>query len=144
MASRLLLLLLAGLAVRGVVAVEARGDPLGLGRLGQQVARELFDGELVEALVGVERLDDVVAIREDPLVLVSVETHGVGEARDIEPPHRHTLAEMSRAQEPIDVLLIGVAKKIPPTRRQLFRRRRQTREIQLHATQQAVHRRLGR
>ena len=60
-------LLIAGaaLVVGHRVAVEGRGDQLFVGRLGQQVPRELFDGKLVERLVLVERLDHVIAIGPD-------------------------------------------------------------------------------
>ena len=37
------------------VAMEGRGDELLVGRVGQQVAGDLLDRELVERLVGVER-----------------------------------------------------------------------------------------
>ena len=131
------------LARHHIQTVVTRRHELLRRRIRQQISRELLDRKLVETLIRIERVDHVVAIRKDALILVTVETDRVREARDIEPPHRHALAEMCRAQEAIDVLLIGVAKKIPPTRRQLFRRRRQTREIQRHAAQQAVHRRLG-
>ena len=48
-----------------VQAVEAGGHELLGRRVGQQVAGKLLDGELVERLVAVERVDDVIAVRED-------------------------------------------------------------------------------
>ena len=52
----------AGLDIASHGAVESGGDFLGKGGLGQEVAGELLDGELIVGLVGVERVDDPVAI----------------------------------------------------------------------------------
>ena len=49
-----LLVVGAALGVGQRVAVEGGGDELVVGRVGQQVAGQLFDGELVERLVRVE------------------------------------------------------------------------------------------
>ena len=84
----------AALAGHHVQAIVAARRQLFFGRVRQEVARELLAGEDVERLVGVERVDDVVAVREDPLVLVAMVADRVGEARDIQPPDRHALAEV--------------------------------------------------
>ena len=47
------------------VAVEGRGHPLGLGGVRQQIAGELFDGELVVGQIPVQGLDHPVAPRPD-------------------------------------------------------------------------------
>ena len=52
----------AAFRIRHRVAMETRRDPLPFGRVRQQVARELLNGELVEGEVVVERLDDPIAI----------------------------------------------------------------------------------
>src|SRR5208337_5498235 len=46
-------------------AIEAGRDQLLGRRVRQQVSGELLDGELVERLVAVERVDDVIAVREN-------------------------------------------------------------------------------
>ena len=56
------------------------------------IARELLDREPVEWNVGVERLDDVVAIRPDAAILVGVITPGVGIAHGVKPGYRLALA----------------------------------------------------
>ena len=47
------------------VAVEGGGDPLFERRLGEEVTRQLIDGELIERLIGVEGVDDPVAVAPD-------------------------------------------------------------------------------
>ena len=102
----------AALAGHHVEPVEPGGDALFVGGVGQEVAGELFDGEAVEALVGVEGVDDVVAIGEDALVLVAVVADGVGEARDIEPPHGHAFAEMRGGEQAFDLFGVGVGRGV--------------------------------
>ena len=112
--------------------------------VGEQVARELLAREGVERLVRVERVDDVVAVREDALVLVTMVAHGVGEARDIQPPHGHALAEVRRSQQPVDLLLIGVGRVVRDEGGELRRRRRQAGQVERDAAEEAFLRRLGR
>ena len=57
--------LCAALSRHHVQAVEASRHKLLGGRVGKQVAGELLDGELVEGLVAVERVDHIVAVREN-------------------------------------------------------------------------------
>jgi hypothetical protein len=47
------------------VPVKRRRDDLLVARIRQQVARDLLEREPVVGLVGVERTDDVIAIRPD-------------------------------------------------------------------------------
>ena len=68
-----------------VAAKEARGHPLLQGRVREEVAGQLLDGELVEGHVGVEGADDPVAVRPDVPVVVEVNAVGVRVARDVEP-----------------------------------------------------------
>src|SRR5205823_912324 len=81
-----LLLVRGGGAVPEGVAVEARRHLLRGGCAGQQVARELLDGELVERHVAVDRVDDPVApaprVAADAVILVAV---ALGEAGEVEP-----------------------------------------------------------
>lgn len=51
-------------------------------------------GELVEWRVGIERIDDVVAVGKELLVLVAVKSNRVGIAVDVEPPAGHAFAEV--------------------------------------------------
>ena len=91
-----------------VVAAEAGGDPLGLRRLGQEVARELLDHELVERHIAGEGIDHPVTPRPLRSLLVVVVAVGVGVAGDVEPVHRHLLSMPRRGEQPIDHPLAGV------------------------------------
>ena len=71
--------------------------------VGQQVAGQLFDGELVERHVAVEGVDHPVAIRPDLAVVVEVDAVGVGVAGGVEPVAAAVLAPVRRGQQLIDV-----------------------------------------
>ena len=88
----ILLGLCAAFARHHIQAVEPGGHQLLRGRIGQEIARELLQRELIEWLVRRERINDVIAIREDALVLIAVEAHRVCESCYVEPPHGHAFA----------------------------------------------------
>ena len=103
-----------GLVVPGVQPVEPRGDeagpPLRSQRrcgadrgLGQLVARDLFAHEPVVGLVGVEAVDDVVAVAPGvglrPIPLVAV---ALGIADQVQPMATPALAVLRRFEQPID------------------------------------------
>ena len=127
----------AAFAGHHVQAVIAARDELFFGRIGQQVAGELLTREDVERLVGVERVDDVVAVGEDALILVAVVADRVGEAGDIQPPDRHAFTEVGRGQQAIDLLLIGIGRFVGQEDGGLGGRRRQAGQVKRDATQQA-------
>ena len=79
-----------------VEAVIAGSDFLFFRRIGQEVARQLLTGEGVEGLITIESVNHIIAVRENALILVTVEADGVREARDIQPPDRHTFTVMRR------------------------------------------------
>ena len=132
---------LAGHHVQAVVA--ARGQ-LFFGRVRQQVAGELLTGEHIERLVGVERVDDVVAVGEDALVLVAVVADRVGEAGDIQPPDRHAFAEVRRGEQAVDLFFESIGRVVRDEGCGLGGRRRQPREIEGETAEQALLVRLGR
>ena len=70
---------------------------------GEQVARELFEDELVVGLVAVEGGDDVVAVAPGVAVGdVLVEAVGVGVAGQVEPVPAPALAVLGRGEQPLD------------------------------------------
>ena len=71
------------LARHHVEPIITGGDALLDRGVGQKIAGELLDRELVEAFIGVESVDHVIAVRENPLVLIAVKTHCIREARNI-------------------------------------------------------------
>ena len=70
---------------RGVAALEAGGDALVFGRVGEQVAGEVLERKLVEGLIAVERLHDPVAVRPHLAIGVEVQAVRVGVAGGVEP-----------------------------------------------------------
>ena len=60
-------------------AVVAGGHELPHRRVRQQIAGQLLDRELVERQIVVERLDDIIAVRRDAMLLVAVVADRVGE-----------------------------------------------------------------
>ena len=127
----------AAFAGHHVQAVIAARDELFFGRVRQEIARELLAGEDVERLVVIERLDDVVAVGKDALVLVAVEADRIGVAGDIEPPDRHAFTEVGRGQQAIDLLLIGIGRFVGQEDGGLGGRGRQAGQVKRDATQQA-------
>ncbi len=86
---------------RNVAAIEAGGDDLVEGRVGQQVAGKLLDDEPVERLVAAEGADDPVAIGPYFAVIVEVKAVGVAITDGVEPEPRHVLAVMGRVEQPV-------------------------------------------
>jgi hypothetical protein len=82
-----------------VVPVEAGGDFLLERGVGQEIAGELLDGELVEGFVLVEGADHPVAPRVQLAVAVHLVAVGVGVARGIEPVGGHAFAVMRRRKQ---------------------------------------------
>ena len=93
-----------------VAAVEAGGDFLVEGGVGEEVAGELFDGELVEGLVAVEGVDDPVAVGPHFAEVVEVEAVGIGVAGGVEPVAGAVLAPGGGFEEAVDVALVGVGR----------------------------------
>ena len=131
----------AGHHVQAIVA--ARGQ-LFFGRVRQQVAGELLSGEHVERLVAIERVDDVVAVGEDALVLVAVVADRVGEAGDIQPPDRHAFAEVRRGEQAVDLFFESIGRVVGDEGRGLGGSGRQPGEVEGETPEQAFLVRLGR
>ena len=83
----------AAFGVDDVITVEGRGQPLGVRRVRQQVAGELFGDELAEGGVMIEGLDDPVAPAPHRAGGVVIEAMGVGIAGDVEPVLGETFTE---------------------------------------------------
>ena len=134
----------AALEVDHVVAIEARGNELIAGRIGQQVARDLLDGELVERLVFVEGANHPIAPRPHLAAAVDVVTVRVGVTRQVEPFQRHALAVAPRAQQTVDLLFIGFRRTVVKKGGDILGVGRQAGEIEAQAAQQGAFVRLGR
>ena len=90
------------------ISMKGRGDQLTLGRLGQQIARQLFDAELVEGQVVVEGPDDVIPIGPDgPGAVVRI-ARGIRVAGEIQPHPRPVLTELRSGHQAVDVVSVGI------------------------------------
>ncbi len=72
------------------------------GGVGEEIAGELFTGELVEGHVLVEGVYDPVAVRGDIVVLIAVVADRIGVADEVEPVAGHAFTEGGVLEEGID------------------------------------------
>ena len=120
----------AAFRVAAVITIEPGGDLLVQRSVGQQVAGQLLDRELVVGHVAIERVDHPVAPPPHEPLAVGLIAVAVGIARSIEPGERHALAILRRAQQPIDDLLVCVRRRVLQKRVELRWRRRQTDQVE--------------
>ena len=122
--------------VRNPVAARLL-EPLVVAGRRQQVAGNLLLHEPVVGHVGVERLDDPVAIAERVRVRdVLVEPVRVGIAGDVEPVPAPTLAVAGRRQQPLDHPLVGVGPLVREEGVDLGRGRGQAGQVERDPPQQ--------
>ena len=91
-----------------VAAVEAGGDFLIEGGVGEEVAGELPGGELVKGEVVIEGADDPVAVGPHAAFVVEVEAVGIGVAGGVEPVAAHVFAVALGFEEAGDEFFVGV------------------------------------
>ena len=94
--------------IDGVVAEEAGGEFLLEGGIGNEVAGDLPDGEVIVGEVFVEGLDDPVAPGPHGPLVVALEAIGVGVASSFEPGPCHSFAEGGVGEEAVDEIWPGV------------------------------------
>ncbi len=100
----------AAFAVGAVVAVEAGRDDLGAGGIGQEIAGELFDGELIVGHVFVESVDDPVAPAPHFAGAVGLIAVGIAKAGGFHPTEGHAFAVAGRLQEAVHDFFVGVGR----------------------------------
>ena len=125
-----LLLVYPALLVDLRVAMEARRNFLLHRRVGQHVARELFDGELVEGQIPVQRGDDPVAVTPDAARRVNAVAVRVRVTRHVQPPATPALAVVRRRQQPVHKLLVSIRRLVIHERVHLGGHRRQAKQVQ--------------
>ncbi len=121
------------------VAVEGGGGALALGRIGQEIARELFDGELIEGQVAVHGVDHPIAIGPHHAISVDGVAVGVGIPCLVEPVPAPALAVMRIGKQAVHGGIdrglgiggVGVEKGV-----QFLRGRRQAGEVEVQAAQE--------
>ena len=126
----------ASLAVRRRVAVKRCRDPLLIGWLGQQVARQLLDREAIKRLVRVKGTYQIIPIRPDRTLRIIRVTRRIRIARLIQPQPRPVLAEGGLRQQAIDHPLIRTGRTIGDEARDLLRARRQPGHVEGHAARE--------
>ena len=120
----------AALAVAPVVAIEAGGDPLFQGGLGEHVPGQLLHGEAIEGHVGIKGLDHPVPPAPHgpfPVRLIAVAVRITGR---VQPAQGHVLAVARGPQQAVHHLLVGAGKIVAQKGIHLFRRGGQPRQIQ--------------
>ena len=117
--------------------MESGGDLLLDGRIGQQVAGNLLDGELVERHIAVEGVDHPVAIapgvRPGQVFFVAV---AIGVTRQIQPLPRPFFAIVRGEQQTVHKPLVRVGTRVGEKRSYFLRSGRQASEIETHAPDQ--------
>ena len=98
----------AAFLIDSVVAIETRSEPLFERRIGKHIAGQLFDRELIERQVAVERLDHPVAPRPHGPVIVPLVAMAVRVASRVEPGQRHAFAIVRAFKHPVYNLRVGV------------------------------------
>ena len=129
----------AALLVQHRVTVKARRDFLIERRAGQHVSRDLLDGELIERLVRIERVDDPVAIRPDAARAILFVAIRVGVARQVEPLAGPALAIAGRSEQLVGERFhcgVRIADRGLDEVVLLLRRRRDAREIEVKSAAQ--------
>ena len=115
---------------RDVAAVEAAGDHLLARGIGEEIAGELFDGELIEGQVAIVSVDDPVSVGPHRALIVQVQAVSVAVARLVEPVVRHVLAVMRRGEQARDDLVVSVGRLIGDEGIDFRGRRRETGEVE--------------
>ena len=128
---RLVLLRLRAAFLRGenqsIVAARHSGIAAGIR---QQIPRDLLHGESVERLVFVKGTDHVIAIWPHVPAIVGVIARRVRKAHEVQPPHRHTLAELFRGQQSLHELPVSIRRGVIDKSVHVSGLRRQAQEVE--------------
>ena len=101
--------------------------------VGQQVAGNLFDREFIEMLVGVEGLDDPVAVRPQRPFVVEMQAVRVAIAGGVQPDAGHVFPIAGGLQQPINHFGIGIRILVGQKRIHFGGSWRQPGQIESHA-----------
>ena len=127
----------AALAIGEGVAIESGGHQGIEIAIGQQIAGELLDGELVKGNVAIERVDYPFAIAPGPgaraIFFVAV---AIRVARQVKPVARPLLAVVGRIQQAVHQAFIGVGTVVAEILADLLGGGREAGKIETHAAEQ--------
>ena len=129
--------------VNAVVAVEAGGYDLGGRGVGQEVAGELLDDELVVGLVGVEGVNHPVAPAPHVARAVVLIAVGVGVAGGVEPAGGHAFAVAGGLEQAVDGVFEGLRGGVGEEGVEFFEGGRQAGEVEGGAAQEGFARGFG-
>ena len=129
-----------GLAMK---TIERRGHLLLARGVGQQVAGDLPEDEVIDPDVAVEGADDPVAPGPEMIEAIRLIPVGVGVTRHVEPVHGHAFAVGGRGEETVHGLLVGIGGCVGEEGIDLGDRGRNPGEIQRRAAEQAFLVRVG-
>ncbi len=127
-----------------MVAIEPGGDFLIKGGVREEVACELFDGELIEGLILVEGFDDPVAPTPhaaESVVLVSV---GISEACGFEPREGHGFSVSWGGEKSVDEVFVGVGVGVVDEVLYFLESGRESGEVESEAADEGFFRGFGR
>ena len=94
------------------LAMERSRDPIFKLGVRQQIARQLFDHELVIRKIAIEGVDHPIAIWPDPGTLaVRLISFGVGIARQIQPHCGPALAVPRRSQQSVHLFFVSIRRE---------------------------------
>ena len=105
-------------------------------RVRKQVTGELFQRELIKLFVGVERVDDPLAIRPDFAEVVEVNAVRVGIAGRVQPVSAAVLTPGRRLHQAVHIFFVPVRGRVVGGGIRLLDRRRQTGEVQAQPANQ--------
>ena len=95
-----------------MIAIESGGDDLALRRLGKQIAGKLLNGELIEGHVRIVGVYHPVAPMPHVAAAVALVAVAVGIPREIKPLERHRFTVARRGQQAVDLLFVGVRRRV--------------------------------
>ena len=116
-----------------MIAVETGGDLLRERRVGKKIAGKLFDRELIERHIRIERVDDPLTPFPDLAVRVILVTARVCVPSQIEPLLRLPLTVAFRLQKTIHLGFVSVGTLVSQEIIDLRRSRRQSRQVKARA-----------
>ena len=97
--------LIESMAKEDATRATSEGEELVGGRVGQEITRQLFSGELIEWLVGVESADDPITVRPHLSVIVKMQSMSVPVACRIEPVPGSVFAPSAGGHQTVNPLL---------------------------------------
>ena len=88
--------------------MKPRRDLLGQGGVGNQVSRQLLDGELIEGLIAIKSINDPIAVEPHAARDIGRVSGRISISRGIQPILSHAFTVSRRSHPAIDQSLVGI------------------------------------